>query len=70
MTDDTQSVKDIGFGNGVKSLIAGSGAGNWLVYPQIKYGGNGKTITQGKRYASPEEMGLEATEVVMSLKKA
>ena len=69
MTDDTPNVGDVGLCNGAKSLIVGSGAGNWLVYPQIKYGGKGKSVSPGKNYASPKEMGLEATEVVLSLQK-
>ena len=69
MTDDTPNVHDDGLNSGAKSLIVGSEAGNWFVYPQINYGGNGKPVSQGKHYANPHEMGLQPSEVVLSLRK-
>ena len=70
MTDDTPDVRQIGLNNGAKSLEVGVRAGNWFVCSQTNYGGNKKLVTQGMKYNSPEDMGLQRSEVVMSLQKA
>ena len=70
MTDDTSDVRQIGINNGAKSLEVGVAAGNWFVCSQLHYQGNRKLVTQGMKYANSEEMGLQRSEVVMSLLKA
>ena len=70
MKNDTPDVRQIGLNDGAKSLEVGNAAGNWFVCSQIDYQGNKKLVTQGMKYANPEEMGLQRSEVVMSLQKA
>ena len=70
MKNDTPDVRQIGINDGAKSLEVGNAAGNWIVFSQIDYGGHQVRVTQGMKYANPEEMGLQRSEVVMSLQKA
>ena len=70
MKYDTPDVRQIGLNDGAKSLEVGIAAGDWFVCSQLNYGGNRKRVTQGMKYATPEDMGLQRSEVVMSLQKA
>ena len=70
MNKDTKDVRQIGLNNGAKSLEVGISAGDWFVCSQTDYGGNRKRVIQGRKYLTPEEMGLQRSDVVMSLQRA
>ena len=36
----------------------GGSAGNWMVFPEPGYKGDGKVVHQGQKYKDPQAMGL------------
>ena len=69
MKEDAPDLAAINLPTGARSIKVGRAAGGWKVFTEVNYHGNSGHVKEGGNYPNPQEMGLQPSEFVLSLRK-